>query len=307
MQHVFVTLKGLKIDIPKQFNVSGDFALYGEFSNIDGKLNKAINMSTSERMKFILDDESRGASYAYKRFSGYNEESVSSSETVELYNNLNLFLNSLWLAADYSVIVKEGIVFDEEKHGILDFSALSFYNSDLKLDLRLDRELPINKHQLMQANTYYRIIKKINTKQKETRIEIRILRAIDFVNEARKTRHAYQRIAFLIIALECLLLNQEHEINTQTALKTAYLSAKAKPKRNFKETYSLIKKCYGIRSSFLHGSKFESEKDAEKESKDLEMLIKLILGNLLDYKEFKNLLIDPGQIVGDVINSIKVE
>lgn len=307
MGHVFITLKGLRIDINGRYPISNDFSFYGDFRQIDSKLNKIIEEGNNARMQFILHDESRMSGYLYKRF---NKDIREEPEVIlDLFNDLTLYLNCLWLVADYSVIVKEGIQFNDNKHNILDFSSLTFNNSDLKLDFFYkEGELPISRTQLGHAKTYYKILKSYNTEQKDSKVEMRILRSIAFINESKKTNNPHVRIAFMVMALECLLANSKGESVTNTALKTAFLKCLFDSKSDFNEIYRFIKDCYNIRSNFVHGTIFEEKEETVKDlSKKFELLLKELIKKTLDSTDFRKRLNNSSELINDLTKSFKLK
>lgn len=305
MNHVFITLKGLNLRIRNHVNIYNDFFLYGDFKKINKRMNEAIISSQNKKMNFMLFDESKRASFIYKKTN--NKVKEESSEITNLYGNLNLYLTCLWLVADYSVVVKEGVQYSEVEPAIIDISSLTFYNSDLKLDFYYqDGEPPIEITHINTAKPYYKKIKDYRKSSKGT--ENRVLRAFSFINESRKTKSSYLRISFLVMALECILANNKGESVANTSLKTAYLMCLTNENREFDEVYKFIKKCYGIRSSYVHGTKF-TEKDEEVHkttSKELEFMMKSLINRILNNKEFKKMLDQPDNIMKNLIEKIKI-
>jgi len=84
-------------------------------------------------------------------------------------------------------------------------------------------------------------------KNKSNRIE----RAIIFVNEARATADLPKKIAMYVASLECLFTTKNEEVTHKVSERCAcYIEATPESKMS---TFYIIKKAYGIRSSYMHG------------------------------------------------------
>lgn len=304
MNHVFITLKGLNLNIRNYVDINKDFFLYGDFYKIDKQMNEAIERSNNRRMNFMLHDESKRASFLYKKTKHNARED--SAEIADLYGNLNLYLNCLWLASDYSVIVKEGLQYGKEEPAVIDLSSLTFYNSDLKLDFYYESgEEPVKITSINTAKHYY---KKAKNYKENKGVESRVLRAFAFINESRKTNNSYLRISFLVMALECILANSKGESVSNTALKTAYLMRLVDQENNFEKIYKFTKNCYDIRSSFVHGSKFtlKDEEEHKETSKELEFLMKKLIEKIFNNPEFKEKLNNPSGLINELIGKFEL-
>ena len=87
-------------------------------------------------------------------------------------------------------------------------------------------------------------------------------RAFNFLVTARNQKYLVYRIAYFMPIFECLFTTDSSEIQTKMAYRAAFYIGET-----FEECESIFKTVllgYNIRSKFLHGQKFSSEKEIEK-------------------------------------------
>ena len=307
MDNIIITLKGLQLNINPMHKVNNDFILYNDIRNINNEIISSFYKDQTHKSTYILENESKISSYLHK---SVNDVRENTELLIDLTGQLKMFLNCLWLISDFSVLVKEGIVISSDKGiGYLDITTSSYNNSNLRMDLFYkDGEVSIGKKDLNHANAYYNKMNSFNKNQKHSNIEKRLNRAIAFINEARQTINSYVRISFMVMSLECILGNQKGESVSNTALKTAYLNINLDKSNDFNKTYKFIKKCYGIRSTFVHGDYFsdQSVEDAKSISKELELLLKDIIKGCLDSKKFRELLKNPSEMINELTKNFKL-
>jgi hypothetical protein len=79
----------------------------------------------------------------------------------------------------------------------------------------------------------------------------RISRALSLVDRARTSKNFTEKIAFYCSGLEAMFSTSTAELTHQIAERVALISHNAKTERF--ETFRFVKKCYSLRSKFIHG------------------------------------------------------
>ena len=80
----------------------------------------------------------------------------------------------------------------------------------------------------------------------------RVNNAIEWLSYSRRTLHPHKRIIYLNIAIETLVSEQNSEIGYKIAHRIANLVGETDHERS--KIYTIIKKCYNIRSEIIHGN-----------------------------------------------------
>jgi hypothetical protein len=115
----------------------------------------------------------------------------------------------------------------------------------------------------------------------------RIQRAFLILNIARTTSFLPMKIAFYINVLECLLLNDNMELNFKLQMYTANFIGKDKDDKMY--IRNTINKAYGIRSVFFHGSKIKQNQiQLEQISKQLDNVLRKTIIKAIETKEVFN-------------------
>lgn len=116
----------------------------------------------------------------------------------------------------------------------------------------------------------------------------RIHRSITFLTIARSNSFLPLKISFYIGVLETLFTTDNNEVTHKVSERVSFY---LQEKYNKLETFKLVKECYGIRSSFVHGQKLHKKYNYEKLAElsfEFDQIIRFLLNKIIldDYNIF---------------------
>lgn len=113
------------------------------------------------------------------------------------------------------------------------------------------------------------------------KIDNRICRALIFLDTVRTYPFLPQKIASYIAIFECLFTTSNGELTHQVSERVALFIGRNCIERM--EIYSLVKSCYGVRSSFVHGDQIKQTRDTLlKLSFEIDCLTRKIMVKVID-------------------------
>jgi hypothetical protein len=170
---------------------------------------------------------------------------------------------ALWFIKDNSAFIREVFIEDVDKlRGVTAYNKLtaSTANSELAVTDFTEAELL---HSIEVLKKLYDSINKASSHKQHTKeldeekqkpYDIsRITRAELFLNILRSERSLIVKITYYVAIFECLLTSQGTEITHQVSERAALFIGGTAIRK--KEIYDIVKNGYGIRSSYIHGSK----------------------------------------------------
>lgn len=108
------------------------------------------------------------------------------------------------------------------------------------------------------------------------RIDNRICRALIFLDSVRTFAYLPQKIAAYIAVFECLFTTSNGELTHQVSERVALFVGSDSKERV--DLYNLVKKCYSIRSSFVHGDIIKmSRQDLLNHSSNIDSLARKVM------------------------------
>lgn len=226
-------------------------------------------------------------------------DKVGTKYTFAFLRIIQHFLGELWEIKDNNVYVRDGflIVYDETfEDGFTYKASLSaiFTRSNLEEHETTftddEVKVAIEKFQFENANDFLDANKDYRKATDDILFKYskshRIQRAYYFVLNARGSAILPMKIVSYCTALECLFTSSKSEINHKIAERVACLLGDTIEER--KRLFKLVKKCYDVRSTIVHGSSLKGEsEDLKHLSQDLDIILRKLLSedNEIFYKK----------------------
>lgn len=221
--------------------------------------------------------------------------------------NLNAILHLIWFLKDNSVFANYMICQNVSTAIIHTNTRNIFYTTssgnNIILDFKNQDFIQLNNLFLALWEDLYSTSKNIDPIKKKSTEEpdnftpadirndyhnlTRIQRANYILSYARTISLLPMRIALYINVLECLILNDNAELNFKLQIFTSNFIGKSVEEKN--KIRDLINKTYAIRSKFYHGSKIkEKHPSLVKISTELDYIIRRTFFNVFPKKEIFN-------------------
>lgn len=207
----------------------------------------------------------------------------------EMLTRLEFFEHHLWLLHDCSIGHEVGFVFNE-----ITTTSVRFGGFHTRAD-GTTTNIDYNADNFRTVVKSLRAASRINdtsfNKYKaHSPTSDRVWLAMHLIGYARWTVFIPNKIAFYCSALEALLSTSQSELSHQVAERVAVLTTK-NDKSRF-EAYKFVKKCYDIRSKYIHGNqvKYGSEQDMYNLSKKLDETVRATLHAVFEDEILMNAL-----------------
>ena len=178
------------------------------------------------------------------------DESAFWQTSVNLLNVLSNFENSLWLSQDSCVGHEVGFICNDRRvtsvrHGG-HLTLASGLTEPLHCSAAAFSEIVRQIRPGIQKIDFSKTYKTHNTKSVS-----RSWLALHLIGYAQQTVFIPNKIAFYCSAIEALLSTSQAELSHQIAERVSVLT---KDNGSRIETYRFMKKCYGLRSKYIHGA-----------------------------------------------------
>lgn len=223
------------------------------------------------------------------------------------------YINCFWLQFDNSFILKSVYAYSaggklayNEPRGIVTTADGLFVQKELDAQM------------ISQAERDYAVLSfwdNLKDKEMEPRPEIGLLtyipvrdkyymhsklsRAYLLVTQARVSQFVPIKLAFYVIALECLFSNDDKsEVNHKVSERAAYFIGTDAEERI--GLFRKIKKLYDVRSKFVHGQSIKpSIKELSELSVEIDEVLRRIFRKLIDNKEVADLFLGNQKVLDE--------
>lgn len=221
-----------------------------------------------------------------------------------MLSKMTYFEQHFWVLSDGCVGHEVGFIFGNTKNGAK-ISSLR-YEGAYTLPSGDTEELECSADAFRKLVTLLRDASKINSvnfsdqrKTHTSKKEDPLRLAIHLIGFARSSGFIPHKIAFYCSALEAMLSTSQSELSHQIAERVAIVINTDETRI---EKYRFVKKCYGIRSKFIHGDTVSvKEDDLVGISKKLDQTVRETVQAIISDDNLREAVRDKSNLLDDLI------
>jgi hypothetical protein len=233
--------------------------------------------------RFILEGP-----VAYSIIDGVEEKDYTAN-TVDMLNKLNWFEHFFWVIQDCCVghevgFIASGARITSVRHGGF-YTLASGEAEELECSADAFRSAV---RSIREGSDIRRVDFSNKDKTHNTKKMDRVWLALHLIGYARWTVFIPNKIAFYCSAIEALLSTSQSELSHQIAERVSVVINTAETRI---ETYKFIKKCYSLRSKYIHGDTVsQSEVEVVRASEKLDAIVRATLHAIFDDENLRQAL-----------------